>query len=150
MRAEFQVLIIPFIRKDDIVKYMILRRSDMSIWQFIAGGGESSETLIEAAKRETFEETGIRETTMIKLDSITMIPKNCFEEHRNKIGLYVLPEYSFAFEFMDKDIKLSHEHSEYAIVDYNNAIKYLRYDGNKTALWELDQRIRESNLLPSS
>ena len=30
----------------------------MGIWQFIAGGGEADETLLEAAKREANEEAG--------------------------------------------------------------------------------------------
>ncbi len=118
----------------------------MNIWQFIAGGGESSESPIEAAKRETFEETGISESVFYQLHTVTLIPRNCFKEHANKKGLYVIPEYSFAFEIKERKINLSHEHLDYLIVDYDTAQKYLRYDGNKTSLWELDQRIKESDL----
>ena len=39
-------------------------------------------------------------------------------------------------------LNLSHEHTEYDWVDYETAIKRLRYDSNKTALWELDNKIK--------
>ena len=39
------------------------------------------------------------------------------------------------------DIKLSNEHKEYKWVEYNEAMEKLRYDSNKTALWELNERL---------
>jgi len=41
MRAEFQVLVIPFIREPEgKIKYAVFKRSDGKYWQFIAGGGD--------------------------------------------------------------------------------------------------------------
>ena len=54
----------------------------------------------------------------------------------------VIPEYSFAVRIDSTILNLSHEHSEYKCVDYETAIKRLRYDSNKTALWELDNKIK--------
>ena len=54
----------------------------------------------------------------------------------------VIPEYSFAVMMDSIILKLSHEHTEYEWVDYETAIKRLRYDSNKTALWELDNKIK--------
>ena len=39
-------------------------------------------------------------------------------------------------------IELSSEHTIYEWVDYDTAIQRLRYDSNKTALWELDNKIK--------
>jgi hypothetical protein len=39
-RAPFQVLVIPFRRSaDGELEFCLLKRSDMGIWQFVAGGG---------------------------------------------------------------------------------------------------------------
>ena len=58
----------------------------------------------------------------------------------------VIPEYTFAVR-MDTTIwELSQEHTEYEWVDYNTALKRLRYDSNKTALWELDSKIKLGTL----
>ena len=51
------------------------------------------------------------------------------------------------FYFCDrgkKDIKiiLSDEHEKMEWVNYNNAMKKLKYDSNKTALWELNERLK--------
>ena len=43
-------------------------------------------------------------------------------------------------------LELSQEHTEYEWVDYNTALKKLSYDSNKTALWELDSKIKLGTL----
>lgn len=62
-RARYQVLVIPYCIQDGNVQFCLFRRSDMGIWQFIAGGGEEDDiSIIESAKREAFEEAGISKT----------------------------------------------------------------------------------------
>ncbi len=59
-RARYQVLVIPYFIKENVIQYGLLRRIDIAIWQFIAGGGEDEDpSLMDAAKREAFEEAGI-------------------------------------------------------------------------------------------
>ena len=41
---------------------------------------------------------------------------------------------------------LSHEHSEFRWAPYGEASATLRYDDDKTALWELDARLRAGDL----
>lgn len=50
-RAPFQVLVFPY-RKNllDQFEFALLLRADEGFWQGIAGGGEDSETPLEAAK----------------------------------------------------------------------------------------------------
>ena len=62
-RARYQVLVIPYCTEDSSVQFCLFQRSDMGIWQFIAGGGEEEDiSIIESAKREAFEEAGISKT----------------------------------------------------------------------------------------
>ena len=108
-RARYQVLVIPYCTEDSSVQFCLFQRSDMGIWQFIAGGGEE-------------EDISIAETIW---------GKECF----------VIPEYAFAVRVADTFLQLSHEHTEYKWLTYSEAQTVLRYDSNKTALWELNRRI---------
>lgn len=38
-RARYQILVIPYYIQDDQVQFCLFRRSDMGIWQLMAGGG---------------------------------------------------------------------------------------------------------------
>jgi dATP pyrophosphohydrolase len=151
MRAEYQVLIIPFImKKEEDVKYGIFKRKDNNAWQFIAGGGEDKEKPIEAAIRETREETNILSNDFYILKTKSMVPIVEFNDHKNKKGLYVIPEYCFGVKINDENINISNEHIKYRFVNYKKAISLLRFDGNKTALWELNTRIKEIDLIKIS
>jgi dATP pyrophosphohydrolase len=153
MREEYQVLIIPFLKNDydqDNIKYIIFKRRDNNEWQFISGGGEDKEKPAEAAKRETEEETNINSDDFYILKTTSMVSIAEFNDHKYKKGLYVIPEYCFAVKVNNTNIYISDEHLEYKIVNYEEAILLLQYDSNKTALWELDKRIKENDLIRTS
>lgn len=149
-RAKYQVLVIPYHIENGNVKYCIFKRNDMKVWQFIAGGGEDEdETIIISAKREAYEEANIgMDCNYSVLDTQNSIPTYCFKEAR-KIwdeNCLVIPEYTFAVRMDTTILELSQEHTEYEWVDYKTALKRLRYDSNKTALWELDSKIKLETL----
>ena len=143
-RAPFQVLVIPY-RKNSQGSYefAILKRSDQHYWQFIAGGGEDTETPIEAARRESFEEAAIQSTSaFIALTTICSVPVFGFPAHKNWIHhKYVIPEYNFAVDAADTEIRISKEHTEIQWCVYKEAVERLRWDSNKTALLELKERL---------
>ena len=147
-RAKYQILVIPYNIDNGNVQYCIFRRSDMDIWQFIAGGGEDfDESVLLSAKREASEEANIDfHNEYIKLDTVSSIPAICFKNARTIWGedCYVVPEYCFGVKVDRKEIFLSEEHSEYKWCSYEDAIECLKYDSNRTALWELDCRIKKS------
>lgn len=149
-RAKMQVLVIPFFQEGNSVQYCIFRRADMGIWQFIAGGGEADETPLETARRETREETGIGPNAVFhQLASICSIPTQIFSERiRADWGeeCLVIPEYAFAARVHAMEIVLSAEHVKYRWVDYHTALQLLKFDSNKTALWELDQKIKQKRI----
>ncbi len=146
-RANYQVLVIPYYISNGTVQYCIFHRSDMDIWQFIAGGGEDEdESALVSAKRESFEEAGIgMDAAYFPLDTQCSIPVSCFRNAQEMWGddCFVIPEYSFAVMIHDKNLKISNEHVAFEWVDYREAIGRLKYDSNKTALWELDTRIKK-------
>ncbi|PFT54714.1 NUDIX pyrophosphatase [Bacillus cereus] len=143
MRAPYQVLVFPYIITNNSIQYAIFNRSDYGYWQGIAGGGEDGETPIESAKREAFEEAGIiRECPYIKLDSVTSLPVE------DVVGgfpwgedVYVIKEFSFGVKVPTKIIELSREHFNYKWLCFEEAVSLLKWDSNKTALWELNKRL---------
>ncbi len=143
MRAAFQILAIPYRIMDGSPFYCVFHRADFDQWQFIAGGGEDDETPLEAAKREAFEEGGVQSDKWVELKSLSYIPAAVISErhrrHWNK-DTYVIPEYAFGFE-SPKDIRLSHEHTECVWLTYDEAVKKLKWDSNRTALYELKCRL---------
>lgn len=145
-RAPFQCLVIPFMIENNVEKYAIFKRADREIWQFISGGGEDNETILEAAKRECLEEANIpHEIIFYKLDAITTIPAEIYSsEYRKNWGekCFVIKEYTFAFRLIEDIIKISSEHNEFRWVTYDEAMSLLKYDSNKTALTELRARIK--------
>ena len=143
MRAPFQILAIPYKKEQGNLLFCLLHRSDCDQWQFVAGGGEDAETPMEAAKREIFEECGVRTEGIIQLTSMCYIPTNVFpyeRSHHWPAETYVVPEYAFAFECKG-DITLSCEHNAFVWVSYEDARKMLAWDSNRTALYELKCRL---------
>lgn len=148
-RAKYQVLVIPYVIQNEIIKYAAFKRSDMQVWQFIAGGGEDQEIPLQAAKREAYEEAGILgDKKYYALETCCSISTECFKAHRSIWGeeCFVIPEYTFAVN-MEKDIiKLSSEHTDYKWMEYEIVKEKLGYDSNKVALWELDNKIKNGLL----
>lgn len=148
MRAPFQILAIPYRIVAGTPLYCVFRRSDSGQWQFIAGGGEVNETLLNAAKRETLEEAGVQSGKWIPLTSLCYLPVTVVAEkhrqHWNKDTL-VIPEYTYAFECTD-EVTLSDEHTEYAWLPYEEAVRKLQWDSNRTALYELNYRLEVNHV----
>ena len=125
-------------------EFALLLRADEGFWQGIAGGGEDNETPLEAAKRETLEEAGIGSSAkFLRLDTMESVPVTTLKD--NPLwgeDVYVVPQYCFGVDGSDLEIMISHEHSAFGWFTYDQAIQLLKFDGNKTALWELNQRLK--------
>ncbi|MBN1138862.1 MAG: NUDIX pyrophosphatase [Anaerolineae bacterium] len=144
-RAPFNVAVYPYraVGSGEF-EYALLKRADAGFWQGVSGGGEGGETPLEAARRETLEETGIpSDSTFLQLDTVEPIP--VIEFRASSLwgeDIYVIPQYWFGVLVTGRTLLLSREHSEYRWLRYEQARALLKYDGNKTALWELNQRLR--------
>ena len=144
-RTPFQVLVFPYRKLDSSeFEYAILRRADAGYWHVVAGGGEADETPMEAAKRETYEETGISEDSpFLQLDTVLPVPVTEFRDsYLWGNDIYVITQYCFGVLAEDSQIELSREHTEYKWVEYEEACRLIKYDGNKIELWELDRRVK--------
>ena len=142
-RAPFQVLVIPFRRTDDGFKYALFRRCDGGYWQGIAGGGEDDESPLDAVRREAREEAGLDpDSRLIRLDTTSTVPVTCFaDSHLWGDDLYVVPEHCFGLDATGRTIRLSDEHTEFRWFPAPDAMAAAQYDSNRTAIWELNQRL---------
>lgn len=143
-RAAFQVLVFPY-RLDgaDGVAYALFRRADGGYWQGVAGGGEDGESPLDAAGREAAEEAGIaRDAEFVALDSVATIPVvNVAGDFRWGPDVLVIPEHAFGVRCDHPGLTVSEEHTGYGWFAYEDAMKELRWDSNRNALWELNHRL---------
>lgn len=144
MRAPFQILVILYKFVQNVPVYCVFHRADFDQWQFLSGGGEDDETPLQAAKREIREESGIDAQSLLELRSVCCIPTDIFpRKYRDNWpeDTYVIPEYTFGLECTE-EIVLSQEHTECVWLPYEEACRKLRWDSNRTALYELDCRVQ--------
>ena len=118
----------------------------------MAGGGEDGEKPLDAAVREIWEETGVAAATVVPLTSMAYIPANIISEKHRRYwseDTFVIPEYAFAFE-CGSDVRLSDEHVGFKWLGYDEAMPLLTWDSSRTALYELNCRLRaeRQRLLP--
>ena len=149
MRQPFNVHIFLYhMNQQGIWEYAMFQRADNpQIWQGIAGGLEDDETFEEAAIREVSEEAGIELTApLYKLDTISFLPSHVFPEHFIwDSDVVVCPMVHFAVAY-DGDITLSEEHLDVQWRTFDIAYNIMYWHDQKTALWEMNQRLLRGKL----
>ena len=149
VRSPLQILVFPYRRTTAGWQIAIFRRSAESggYWQGIAGGGEGGETPLEAARRETFEEAGVPgDSEFFRLDAATTVSVDHFGG--GKLWgpeIYVVPVHVFAVRF-DGELRLSQEHTAFRWCSCAEAKKLVKWDIDRTALFELDRRLQQGNI----
>lgn len=149
-RQPIQVHIYLFRKSRDGYEYAIFQRSDLTVcWQGICGGLEDGETVIEGARREIFEESGIkRDLPLFKLDTTSYLPDKIIADSERahwRDDVIVIPMYYFAMEY-NGEIKLSDEHLQYKWMSYHEAHEVIYFDDQKTALYELNELLLRNKL----
>jgi len=56
----------------------------------------------------------------------------------------MIPEHCFAVDAGGSTITLSNEHTECRWLSYEQAFSLLKWDSNRTALWELNERLKST------
>lgn len=84
--------------RDDLGRYLLIKRADNGVWSFPAGAMEVGESLPQCAIRETFEETGIKAERAILFAFFTG-PEYTFtnmfgDTYQHVTGSYLLEEIS--------------------------------------------------------
>jgi len=145
MRQPRQIHVFLYRKREDQWEFAIFLRSNLKdCWQGVSGGVEDDETLEEAARRELWEETGIAGARpLYLLDCVNSIAaEGVGEEHAARWGekVILVPIRYFAMPY-DGSIRLSEEHLEFRWLPYAPAVALLYFSEQKTALYELNQRL---------
>jgi dATP pyrophosphohydrolase len=130
----------------------LFQRADEGFWQFIAGGGEGNETPLQAARCEIWKEAHIpANRALLPLQSMCSVPITNFSITAPPLHSggtrYVIAEYTFGVDAADSEIVISSEHRDMAWLSYNRTRHFLRFDSNRTALGELNQRLQSESAL---
>lgn len=92
--------------------------------------------------REAQEEAGIQgDCDILTLESKADIPAIGITDEHTRADTYTIPEYTFAIRLDNKKLTLSKEHIEYMWVGYDEAMSMLKWESNKNALCELNERL---------
>lgn len=145
MRMPKQVLIITYRVRNQEIEYLVFKRKDLKCWQWISGGMEDfDKDLLDTAKRELYEEIGIKDNVTIEnLEITTKIPVvNVVGDFMWGKDVFYSKEYGFSVDISNQKIHLSNEHEECRWVDYSTANELLKYDSNKSTLWELNEKLK--------
>ena len=121
--------------------YLLLRYG-WGHWGFMKGNVETGEDELETILREAEEETRLTANQLSFIEgfreTITYFYKNEGRTIYKKV-IFLLAESN------SRDVTLSHEHNDYAWLDYNEALKRLTYDNAREILQKAEQH-RQNNL----
>ena len=142
--GKFQVEALIFRKLNDSYEFLLLKRiaKKGGFWQPPCGRVED-ESIMDAAYREIFEETGIKKdqiTDVIEKVHYFVMDKHYLTEE----PIEPVEEFVFAFE-VPRDIKVNIEnniyveHEEFKWVSFDEAIKLLKWDNNKDAVKKLNE-----------
>ena len=145
-RAKYQVLVLPYQNQNNKTLYCIFKRSDMDAWQFIAGGGETEDASpLISAKREANEEAGIScDKPFHALETTSSISTEGFKKAR---PVWERPAWSSRNIALRWNCPTGPSLSPGNTPALNGSIMQRlssgsKYDSNKVALWELENKIR--------
>jgi 8-oxo-dGTP diphosphatase len=120
-RRAFSVAI--FARKTagvDASRVLLIKHRRLGTWLPVGGELEGTETPLEAAERELFEETGLRGRFSSLLDEVSGAPAGLlgYEEHQaGAKGLHL--NFCFVADIDDQPLRACDEYDEYRFVDAN-------------------------------
>jgi 8-oxo-dGTP pyrophosphatase MutT (NUDIX family) len=137
MRQPVQVLIYPVKTVGSQWEVLLLRRtaSRGGFWQGVTGGVEDGETLVEAARRELYEETGLVPLSLEQIDYSYSFPVE--EEWRDlyAAGVEEIVEYVFlAWVDGQQEPTITWEHDQGQWCSFHQALGLLAWPGNIEAL----------------
>ena len=116
-------------RKEKSKKLFLLLHYPSGHWDFVKGKMEKGESTHQTAIRETEEETGI--TDIAFLENFEEWIEYNFQYQGELVNKKVV---FFLAETKTEDVKISHEHQNYAWMDYNTSMEKTTFDNAKTVL----------------
>jgi len=116
-------------RKEKSKKLFLLLHYPSGHWDFVKGKMEEGESTHQTAIRETKEETGITDITF--LENFEEWIEYNFQYQGEIVNKKVV---FFLAETKTEEVKISHEHQNYAWMDYNTSMEKTTFDNAKTVL----------------
>ena len=151
MRQPIQVVIYPVrYNSGGYWEYLLLLRPPElgRFWQGASGGVEEGERILEAARRELREETGLIPIRLEKTDFTYSFPVKNKWRHLFAPDVETITAYYFVAYVEDLvEPKLSREHEEYKWCQFNEALALLQWPERpeyKEALKECHRVLHES------
>ena len=126
-------------RKEESKKLFLLLHYPSGHWDFVKGKMEKGESTRETAIRETEEETGI--TDIVFAENFEEWIEYNFKYQGELVQKKVV---FFLAETKTKEIKISHEHSGYAWMDYNASMEKTTFDNAKTVLTKAEKSLSDT------
>ena len=146
--APFKTLLFPYKLKDKIPFFAIFKKRSENHWQALSGSVLTGESTDTAVVRYGLDALGISsDAKYFKLDSRAMIPFEYASDEDWEKEVFVIPEDCFAILIDGSDLLLSEEIEDIKWLEYKNAIEMVKWDSNKTALWELNFRLKKDRKL---
>jgi bis(5'-nucleosidyl)-tetraphosphatase len=130
--------IIVFRREGDECLFLLIlsRLTKRPLWEFPKGGVDEGETVLQAAMRELFEETGIAESEVTLIPEFQRTEDYRFTSGRSDSRSLIHKQVTYFLGRTDKsDVTLSaKESSEFAWLNFADATKRLRYKERRKLL----------------
>ncbi len=125
-------------RKDKDIYYLLLHYKS-GHWDFPKGHIEDGEEEVKTVEREIEEETGIKDLQLV--DGFKEWVKYFFRKtYEDKKAPWIFKIVNFYLaETKTKQVKISHEHTGYKWLVYNDALKQLTYKNAKDILKKAHQ-----------
>lgn len=132
-------------------EYLLIRYPS-GHFDYARGHLEDGETKKEAALREVEEETGIREVQFFDKEFHTKFFYTAAGNERQRRlsegkGVIIFKEvYVYPGKVANKNVRLSHEHTEYVWLPYEQALAKVTFDNAKRVLAETEAYLRSCDL----
>jgi len=126
-------------RIEDSKKLFLLLHYPSGHWDFVKGKMEKGESTHETAIRETKEETGITDITIVE-NFEEWIEYN-FKYQGELVQKKVV---FFLAETKTKEIKISYEHNGYTWMDYNTSMEKITFDNARTILTKAQKLLSDT------
>jgi dihydroneopterin triphosphate diphosphatase len=137
-RVPVQVAVYCYRSINSNILWLMLKRATPTnlCWQGVTGAPFEGESLGDAARRELFEETGLRPISIVQSSYHYSYPIPAYNKHKFAPAVTEITEYVFVAELDAgyENITLTDEHSEYCWVPFDDAQKLLCWAENKTSL----------------
>ena len=116
-------------RRQNLNNMFLLLKYPAGHWDFAKGHKEAGETNKQTALRELHEETGIKNIIFLK-----GFEKRIFYSYRHAGRLMRKQVIFFMGRTIEKDVRLSDEHTAYAWLDYQESLQRVTFNNAKRVL----------------